>query len=238
MRSFLYQVFSMKFEDIHPVIEQVAASYARQDTPEFLLKLAEIWYRLGALLLQWLRNLHVPSPLATDSRPTSNLLIFVIYIIGIFCAAFVIYALIYKVIKAKQLINCVPNATIFMEPVADASRWKAEAAKLAQQGDYRNACRALYLSMLRLFEECSISEYVPAKTNYEYLYLLKKYPHLQDDFRRMYEAVERIWFGGLDAQQEDYSYCLEIFAEVEAKSLLAKQNMEKKDNNRTATSAW
>src|SRR5207302_11114168 len=100
-----------------------------------------------------------------------------------------------------------------------------EAGQLAEKQEWKNACRALYLSVLRLFAERDICEFMPARTNYEYYYVLARYPGLQGGFEDLATRVERIWFGGAEALSSDYDTCLSAHADLsrEAEGIAARR---------------
>ncbi|MFN8552675.1 MAG: DUF4129 domain-containing protein [Candidatus Obscuribacterales bacterium] len=87
----------------------------------------------------------------------------------------------------------------------DAAGWKSEAAALAAREDWREACRALYMSSLRNMHENRVIEFTPTRTNYEYWYALEpRSQGLARAFKSLANQVELVWFGNKQATAEDY----------------------------------
>src|SRR6185437_594112 len=98
----------------------------------------------------------------------------------------------------------------------DAQGWKEEATILAEKADWREACRAIYMSSLRSLHESSVIEFAPTRTNYEYWYgLAPRSEILARSFRSLANQVELVWFGNKTATQDDYETCCKELVKVE-----------------------
>ncbi|HEY9868722.1 MAG TPA: DUF4129 domain-containing protein [Candidatus Obscuribacterales bacterium] len=203
------------FDDITPEIAEVARSYDFREPPDIIVS-AQNWL---AMVLRWLidflESLHITLPGSADSKMVGALLQVLLYAAG-FAAGMVLVAV--ALIRVRQIRNNKRQSSIrgsATESLLDSAGWKREAGRLAGASDWRGACRALYLSLLRNLDEKKVSPYAPTKTNYEYWYALARYPSLQLAFRQLADTVEAIWFGQKPAGPDDYSRCAEQLAAAE-----------------------
>lgn len=160
--------------------------------------------RLLRAILQFIRDLLTPHGSALDSRGLSNLLQVGIYIVTGIALIWLCVLLYRRARTARTTTAQSTRGATMVEELLDSEGWRKQAEKLAAAGDYKGACRALYLSLLQRLHENEIAVFAPAKTNYEYMYSLAKYPDIQAPFRELAERVEVIWFGNKDALSEDY----------------------------------
>jgi hypothetical protein len=83
------------------------------------------------------------------------------------------------------------------EPERTLDEWLEMADRLAAEGKYREAVRAMYLSCLLKFDEAGIARFIRGETNWEHLSRIassiKKPPSL--DFRPPTQSFDRIWYG-------------------------------------------
>ncbi|PKM79804.1 MAG: hypothetical protein CVU89_16425 [Firmicutes bacterium HGW-Firmicutes-14] len=89
---------------------------------------------------------------------------------------------------------------------ADDTRLREMAVRFAEAGDYRNAVRHLYLSLLLFMDKRSLISFRQSKTNGEYLRELRTVSGDTDGFAVMSNFFERKWYGmeqcGIDDYQE------------------------------------
>jgi hypothetical protein len=190
--------------DISKDIVEVAKNYHFTKPPAAIENFMEWLARFIRALLQWWHDLMSPHGSPLDSRNLSNLLQIGVYIVT---GAALIWLgfLLYRRARAASTAEAkgTKGATT-VEELLDAEGWSKQAEKLAVSGDYKGACRAIYLSLLQKLHENEIAIFAPAKTNYEYSYTLSKYPAVQAPFKELAERVELIWFGNKEAAPEDY----------------------------------
>jgi hypothetical protein len=190
--------------DVSNEIAEVAKHYHFSKTPTFIDDLIKQFWRIVRAIYEWWNNLMGPHGSPLDSRNMSNLLQVAIYLVTAVAAI----ALIFLLVKwARTVGGDTAKSTkgaSAVEEILDASGWRRQAEKLAAAGDYKGACRAVYLCLLQSLHENEIAVFAPAKTNYEYSYTLAKYPNIQAPFRELAERVEVIWFGNKEASKEDY----------------------------------
>jgi len=98
------------------------------------------------------------------------------------------------------------------EALRQAAYWWKEAQRLAQQGDYAAACKALYMAGLARLNDTETVLYRPSRTDGEYL------AQLADTSNRPYELLirthERLTFGGGQATEETYQRCRRAYQEI------------------------
>lgn len=98
------------------------------------------------------------------------------------------------------------------EALRQAAHWWKEAQRLAQQGDYAAACKALYMAGLARLNDTETVPYRPSRTDGEYL------AQLVDGSNRPYELLirthERLTFGDGQATEETYQRCRRAYQEI------------------------
>lgn len=190
--------------DISNELAEVAKHYHFAKTPTIVEELIKQFWRIVRAILEWWNNLTSTHGSSLDSRNVSFLLQIAIFI-GAVLALVALVFLLYK--KARTTGGDTARSTkgaSAVEEILDAQGLRKQAEKLAAAGDYKGACRSVYLSLLQSLHENGIAAFAPAKTNYEYSYTLAKYPNVQTPFRELAERVEVIWFGNREASKEDY----------------------------------
>ncbi len=211
----------MSYPDATPVIADVANKYIYPKQPEAVGNIQDLLSQIIQAILDWLHSMNVSIPQTTDSRGISSSLQYLLYALGAIAVVVLIYVLFRRVRLKQMALSLKKRGALDVEQVLNASGWKEEAEKLAKQGDYRGACRALYLSLLQVFDENKIAIFAPAKTNYEYRYLLSKHPQICQGFISVADIVELVWFGNKRAESTDYKSCLAIIADLEEKARAA-----------------
>lgn len=102
------------------------------------------------------------------------------------------------------------------KPVPDrpVSEWLQRAQKLQQQGNYPEACRALYQAMLQHLNDAKIAPHEPSRTDGEYRHLVQgqSYPRA---YGTLLAAHEQLCFGGVELNSEDFNRCQRAYREIE-----------------------
>ena len=145
----------------------------------------------------------------------SVLLQYSVYLLGAIALLAICYLLWKRVAAGRQEKSATKRGAASVDKILDSQGYRQEAERLAGSGDYKGACRALYLCLLQNMHEKTVAVFAPAKTNFEYRYVLAAYPPLQSGFTQLIEIVENVWFGNKNAEQDDYTRCLQILAETE-----------------------
>ena len=84
-----------------------------------------------------------------------------------------------------------------------AQYWMAEAWAQMETADYRRAIRAAYHAGLEFLITRDLLDYHPARTNREYLFLLRSWDELYGQFSGLTDQFERIWYGWRPCSRSD-----------------------------------
>jgi hypothetical protein len=197
----------MPYPDITKELASIASRYQFHKPPDSVVRLQEFLRQLLQWLLEWLDSFSIKVPGVADSRPLSLTMTIVVYGAGA-VALIILGCVIWKRLKRNaQNEESIKKGTVAIEKILDSNGLKEEAARYAKANNFKAACRSLYLSLLQNLHEREIAIFAPAKTNYEYCYLLTSHTNLQTGFKKLAHRVELVWFGSKDADEADYDYC-------------------------------
>ncbi len=88
-----------------------------------------------------------------------------------------------------------------------------DAARLAEQGRFREALRSLYVATLAALDRAHLIRFAPDKTNGQYLRSMPA-----SDLRKLFGAFTRVfdhtWYGRQPASRDDYEHCRELAARI------------------------
>jgi hypothetical protein len=205
----------MDFHDISPIIQDVAKNYRYHKPPGFIIFIQDLITKLMRLLSDFLSSLHFYVP-AHDTRMVGNLLKFAWFGAGAIGVLAVSY---YAWRRLKQLKIADQNAKrgqTASEIFLNADAWRKQADELAAKKEWKEACRALYFSLLKRLDEKGVVEFMPTRTNYEYWYALARHKPIAVPFRQIANIVESSWFGNRNATTDDYDQCVEFLAQAQA----------------------
>jgi hypothetical protein len=104
------------------------------------------------------------------------------------------------------------SATPSAAALQRAAYWWREAQRLAQQGDYTAACKALYLAGLARLNETETVLYRPSRTDGEYLDCMAAQP--SRPYELLIRTHERLTFGEALATEETYQRCRRAYQEI------------------------
>lgn len=97
----------------------------------------------------------------------------------------------------------------------DPETAKAQAHECFQRGEYRQAIRYLYLSLLLNLNRAGLLSYDVAKTNGEYLGEIRiSMSDRAERFASLTQFFERKWYGMEESSAGDFQQCEETFAEL------------------------
>lgn len=207
----------MTYRDINEELLSVSSAYKYHKPPELFVNVQELMQKLSQWFLEWWYKLfRVQEQGATNSRSMSDLLQLLIISAAIL-AAFIIGYVIYKRVSVqKSSVLAKRKGASAIEEILSWEGYERESTAQAALGEYRNASRSLYLSCLQLLDYKQIAAFAPAKTNYEYLYMLVKHQSVCEGFRSLSGRIEKIWFGQDSALEEDYLFCREVFSRLKS----------------------
>jgi len=214
-----------ELKDVSQQIAEVAERYHYHDPPSFLVSLQELITRAIRWLKDFLESLHIFTPGFSDTRMVGNVMQILLYMVGIVCAVLLIFAVWSRLHRLTAQSQLAKGGALTSEGMLDSAGWLEEAGKLKAQGKYKESCRALYFSLLRLLDEKGIFAFAPTRTNYEYWYALVRHKEIQRYFRELADRVELVWFGNKNADAADYDYCLELLKTATRETEAAAQAM-------------
>jgi hypothetical protein len=81
------------------------------------------------------------------------------------------------------------------------------------QGNYREACRCLYMAMLQLLHERAIARHQPSRTDGEYLQLVQQLPQSQS-YRTLIATHEQLCFSDGEILPETFEQCQQAYREI------------------------
>jgi hypothetical protein len=200
----------MEFKDVSSEIADVAGRYHYHKPPEFLVYLQEMLSRILRFIKDLLEQLHLFNSDFSDTRMVGNLMQVLLYAAGTLCALIIIYLVFMRMTKLTQMSRLARAGATNSQMLLTSQGWLAEAKSLAEKEHYKSACRAAYLSFLRLLDEQEIAPFSPTRTNYEYWYQLNKSREIQVAFGNLADIVELVWFGNKQAVRADFERCLEL----------------------------
>jgi hypothetical protein len=89
-----------------------------------------------------------------------------------------------------------------------------KAQEFHQQGNYREACRYLYLAMLQQLHEKAIAPQQPSRTDGEYLQLVTSSVTPVQPYETLITTHEQLCFGNHEILAENYQQCRQAYQEL------------------------
>ena len=215
----------MNFPDISHQIEQVASGYRYNKPPDFLLTIQELVARFLRVLNDLLNmfNIHVPG--LTDSRMVSNVMQVLLVIGGVVCLVLLVIVIAGRLRQVRLNNDTTKILGSGANILLTAKDWQEESERLASAGQWREACRALYFSFLRLLHEREILQFSATRTNYEYFYALVRKKELAEIFKTLAGLVESAWFGNYTADRDDHERCKQLVTQANGLLDAQKKNI-------------
>ena len=206
----------MDFKDLSPDIAAVSQNYSYQPAPNWLIRFQDAVRQVLSAIEQFINELfRIRSPGGADSRVVSSAMMWIVYAAGFSALLAIIYFLWKRARRTREEEASTKRGAAAIEKILDSQGYRDEAIRQSEAGNFKSACRYLYLCFLQLMHEKNVTAFAPAKTNYEYRYILAAYPSLQSGFRELAETVELVWFGNKSADNSDYQQCKDILARLE-----------------------
>jgi hypothetical protein len=95
-----------------------------------------------------------------------------------------------------------------------ASQWLERSRTLAHQGNYREACRALYLATLQKLDNDGLIPAQFSRTDGEYGQLVQTLPNARP-YQILFQTHERLCFGDRDISQQTFDACEQAYREID-----------------------
>jgi hypothetical protein len=92
-----------------------------------------------------------------------------------------------------------------------SATYREEALRRAALGDFTEAIRHLFLSLVYHYDESGRVSFKRAYTNREYLGLFAERPQVHSELKVFVDALDQHWYGVRPANQERYDECLALY---------------------------
>jgi hypothetical protein len=92
--------------------------------------------------------------------------------------------------------------------------WLARSQAYFSQGNYREACRCLYMAMLQHLHERAIAQHQGSRTDGEYLQLVSQLPQSQS-YQTLIMTHEQLCFGNAEVLPETFAQCQQAYREID-----------------------
>ena len=94
--------------------------------------------------------------------------------------------------------------------------WLKRSQTYFSQGNYREACRCLYMATLQLLHERAIARHQPSRTDREYLQLVQQLPQFQS-YRTLIATHEQLCFSNREVLSETFERCQQAYRDIAKK---------------------
>lgn len=205
----------MKYHDVSKPLSQMSGDYQFKEPPQILVSAQDFLAKILRNIIDFLRQFKIDLPDVADTKSVGDImqvLIICTMVIVILLVLFTLYKRLNDLQRQAQIAK-VGLATGL--EILDSKAWKMKAKEHAESLDWREACRAVYMSSLYLMDENGILKFVATRTNYEYYYALSSFKKLRQPFRDLVNIVEGIWFGNDTATKTEYENCVEDLTKIE-----------------------
>jgi hypothetical protein len=95
-----------------------------------------------------------------------------------------------------------------------SAEWLHRSRTFAQQGNYREACRALYMAALQRLNDTEPIPYEPSRTDGEYLRLVQTLPR-PAPYRVLLLTHEQLCFSNTGISADAFDRCQQAYREIE-----------------------
>lgn len=99
-------------------------------------------------------------------------------------------------------------------PEKTVSGWMQQVQEFQRQGNYREACRALYMATLQRLNDAKLVPHQSSRTDREYWTLVKLLPQAQA-YQTLLRTHEQLCFGNTDISAEAFNRCQAAYREIE-----------------------
>ncbi|KAM3103654.1 DUF4129 domain-containing protein [Phormidesmis sp. 146-12] len=92
--------------------------------------------------------------------------------------------------------------------------WMRQMQEFQRQGNYSEACRALYMAMLQRLNDTKLLPHQSSRTDGEYLQVVQQLPQAQS-YQTLISTHEQLCFGQATISSEEFSTCQRAYQEIE-----------------------
>lgn len=114
--------------------------------------------------------------------------------------------------------SAAPKATPLEGQLTPAA-WQQRASEFQRIGNYREACRSLYMAMLQRLHDTGTAQNLPSRTDGEYLQLLRLTP-AGEPYEILLLTHERLCFGTAEPALEDFRRCQQAYRQISQEAKL------------------
>ncbi|MEO6907594.1 MAG: DUF4129 domain-containing protein [Abditibacteriaceae bacterium] len=180
-------------------------------------QLRQWWYAFW----NWLESLFPTPKPAVPATETSYLWLKVLFISALILALLAALLLVWRAFKNRP--KPIPDETemgdeeLFLLPPEEL---RQRAARFANEGNYREALRYLYISMLMLMDARGVWHYDINRTNWEHIALLSRErnrPELVVPLQEMTRRFDRVRYGNADCNDVEWNKFQNTYGELEAR---------------------
>ena len=123
---------------------------------------------------------------------------------------------LWRVLKPYLYSFISPTATTKVTKVPNeltAEAWFARSQSYFNQGNYREACRCIYMAMLQHLHETGIALHQIGRTDGEYLQLVNSLPK-SSSYQTLITTHEQLCFGNAEILPETFERCQQAYREI------------------------
>lgn len=206
----------MKYQDVSKALTEMSGNYQFKDPPQILVSLQDFVAKMLRNLVDFLRQFKIDFGDIADTKSVGNVMQIIIVAGMVVVLIMVVYTLSRRFKDLQKQAQLARVGLASGMEILDSKAWKLRAQEYAQNQNWKDACRAVYMSSLYLMDENSVLSFVATRTNYEYYYALSSFKKIRQPFRELVNIVERIWFGDETAEASDYDDCIKFLNEMES----------------------
>jgi hypothetical protein len=92
--------------------------------------------------------------------------------------------------------------------------WLERSQEFYRQGNYREACRSLYLAILQRLHDTKVVNHQPSRTDSEYLQLLRSSVTPIQPYETLITTHEQLCFSDAEILPENYQHCQQAYREI------------------------
>lgn len=204
----------MEPKDLSAYIAAISKNYLYPETPKEVSTFEDLTLRFLRNLVDFLNSLNIRIPYPSHENVMTVYMMLAVFVVAFIAITVMVVILVKSVNQNTHRLQSRVPVDANLEPLLDSASWMSIADELASESNFRSACRAVFLSSLLALDELSIAEFVPALSNYEYLYKLSRHKVLQSKVRELANKVDLVWFGNHDAISDDYLSSMNLHSEI------------------------
>lgn len=188
---------------LQPDAEQIRAKTTEVfSRPEFDPTPGEnFWLRILREFFLWLGSLYTNSPV----------LYWVLLVGCISLLLLIVGHIVYTLYRALTVSESQSAQSARAARQRLSASYSADASRLAEAGDYTEAIRCLFLSLVFYYDEAGRVPLKKSLTNHEYLALLDQRLPVRNDLEVLVSTIDDYWYGQRAADQSRFQACQSVY---------------------------